>query len=79
MIGPKRTKPPPRPARIGFEGLLRVLLRYRDEPSRGEVRRPNELDRMHLLRRAGQELGLSERGLLERGFDKAYRRMVEGV
>ena len=94
MSGSENTGAPSRPARIGYEGLLRVLLRYRDEPSRGEAhqseghrggghhgeaRRSNELDRLHLLRRAGRELGLSERGLLLRGFDKAYRRMVEGL
>ncbi len=74
MSGEKGKGESVKPARIGYEGLLRVLLRYR-----GEARCENELDRMHLLFRAGQELGLSERGLLERGFDQAYRRMVEGV
>ena len=79
MTAVKSANSSPRPARIGFEGLLRVLLGYRSEAHRGEPGRDNELDRMHLLWRAGQELGLSEKGLLERGFDKAYRRMVEGV
>ena len=62
------------PRRIGFEGLLEVLGRYR-----GEARCDNELDRRHVLFRLSQELGLAEAELLERGFDKAYRRMVEGV
>ena len=79
MTAPESANPPPRPACIGFEGLLRLLLRYRSEAREYEQLRENELDRQHLLFRAGRELGLSERGLLERGFDKAYRRMVEGV
>ena len=79
MTSPESANPPRRPARIGFEGLLRLLLRYRSEARGYEQLRENELDRQHLLFRAGQELGLSERGLLERGFDKAYRRMVEGI
>ena len=74
MTAPKSAKPGSRRSRLGYEGLLRVLLRYR-----GEARCENELDRLHLLWRAGRELGLSEEELLERGFEKAYRRMVEGV
>lgn len=64
----------PRPSRIGFEGLLEVLDRYR-----AEARCANELDRRHLLFRLGAELELEEAELLRRGFDKAYRRIVEGV
>ena len=63
-----------RGGRIGYEGLLVVLRRYR-----GEARCANELDRRHVLHRLGQELELSEAALLERGFDKAYRLVVEGV
>ncbi len=61
-------------SRIGFEGMVRVLARYR-----AEARCANELDRLHLLWRLSQELELPEDALLERGFDKAYRRIVEGV
>lgn len=61
-------------SRVGFEGMLEVLLRYR-----GEARCENELDRRHVLFRLTQELSLSEEDILARGFDKAYRRMVEGV
>lgn len=60
--------------RLGYEGMLALLIRYR-----GEARCANELDRRHLLWRLEQELNLSETALLERGFDKAYRRMVEGL
>ena len=62
------------PRRIGFEGLLEVLARYR-----GEARCQNELDRRHVLWRLGEELNLGEEELLAAGFDKAYRRLVEGV
>jgi len=78
---PKTTPPPKPPAppdstqpRIGLEGLYTLLCRYQ-----AEARCANELDRPHLLFRAGQELALEEEELLRRGFDKAYRRMVEGV
>lgn len=63
-----------RPGRIGFEGLADVLARYR-----GEARCANELDRLHVLARLARELEQPEEALLEAGFDKAYRRMVEGV
>ena len=71
QAGPKDRS---RPSRIGFEGLLEVLDRYR-----AEARCANELDRRHLLFRLGAELELEENELLRRGFDKAYRRIVEGV
>lgn len=60
--------------RIGYAGLLETLLRYR-----GEARCATELDRRHLLFRLGSELGLEEEALLRKGFDKAYRRTIEGV
>ena len=34
MTSPESANSPRRPALIGLEGLLRVQLRYRDEPSR---------------------------------------------
>jgi hypothetical protein len=65
---------PAAPARIGFEGLLARL-----ERRRAELRTPGELDRRPLLLRLARELGVSEEALLRAGFDKAYRRMVEGL
>jgi len=62
------------PARIGFEGLLALLERYR-----AGARGPDALDRRPVLRRLARELELPEEALLRAGFDKAYRRVVEGV
>ena len=46
---------------------------------RAESQNPEELDRRKLIERLCHDLGVSEAALLERGFDKAYRRIVEGV
>ncbi len=47
------------------------------EQYRAEARCANELERGHVLWRLGQELGLSEEALLGRGFETAYRHIVE--
>ena len=40
---------------------------------------PDAMDRLRVLRRLQAELGVEAELLLQRGFDKAYRRVVEGV
>ena len=47
--------------------------------AREEVQNADELDRRVLIERLCRELDVDEATLLERGFDKAYRRIVEGV
>jgi hypothetical protein len=69
------------PPRFGFELLLARLLRYRAE-AQGDAQGdalPEAMDRLNVLRRLQAELGVEAALLLERGFDKAYRRAVEGV
>ncbi len=83
------------PPRFGFELLLARLLRYRaeaeaqragalpeaalPEAALPEAALPEAMDRLRVLRRLQAELGVEVELLLERGFDKAYRRVVEGV
>jgi len=81
--------------RFGFELLLLRLLRYRAEAQaqdegagpealppdalRAGRTLPDAMDRLRVLRRLQAELGVEAELLLQRGFDKAYRRVVEGV
>ena len=46
---------------------------------RAERALPDAMDRLRVLRRLQAELGVEAELLLQRGFDKAYRRVVEGV
>jgi hypothetical protein len=39
----------------------------------------NDLDRLVVLERMRQEFGAEPEVLLQRGFDKAYRQIMEGV
>jgi hypothetical protein len=39
----------------------------------------NDLDRLVVLERMRQEFGTEPEVLLQRGFDKAYRQVLEGV
>lgn len=66
-----------RTPRFGFALLVQRLRAYRREAE--ERRDPGAMDRRRVLRRLGEELGAPPELLLERGFDKAYRRVVEGV
>lgn len=61
-------------ARFGYIQLVEQIGRVR-----AEARNPDELDRRVLLERLCLDLGVPEATLLERGFDKAYRRIIEGV
>lgn len=61
-------------ARFGFEHLLHIVERYRHEADG-----PAAMDRRRVLLRLQRELAVEEALLLQRGFDKAYRRVVEGV
>lgn len=74
----------PRSPRFGYHLLLERLLAYRVEAEGGAGGggahpAPDALDRRRVLQRLAAELGVEPAVLLERGFDKAYRRMVEGV
>lgn len=64
----------PGSARFGFEHLLCIVERYRHEADE-----PAAMDRRRVLLRLQRELAVEEALLLQRGFDKAYRRVVEGV
>jgi len=64
-------KPPPR---FGFPDLEAELLSLA-----GQATAPRDLDRRTLLERLGRKFGAEEAVLLRRGFDRAYRRLIEGV
>ena len=61
-------------ARFGYIQLVDHIGQARDE-----MQNADELDRRVLIERLCRELNVDEATLLERGFDKAYRRIVEGV
>ena len=62
------------PRRFGYHLLLERLQRYR-----AEAADPGAMDRRRVLARLEAELDADVEVLLQRGFDKAYRRIVEGV
>ena len=61
-------------ARFGYIQLVDHIGRAREEAQNAD-----DLDRRALMERLCRELDVDEATLLERGFDKAYRRIVEGV
>ena len=61
-------------ARFGYIQLVEQIGQLRQESQN-----PDELDRRNLIERLCLDLGVDEATLMERGFDKAYRRIVEGV
>ncbi len=61
-------------ARFGYIQLVDHIGRAREEAQDAA-----DLDRRVLMERLCRELEVDEATLLERGFDKAYRRIVEGV
>ncbi|MBI4082823.1 MAG: hypothetical protein HY423_09450 [Candidatus Lambdaproteobacteria bacterium] len=74
-------QPQPRvaaPPKFGFREVERCLARlYRAARQHDEDERA--LDRRVLLAAACRELGADEPVLLRRGFDRVYRRLIEGV
>lgn len=66
--------------RFGYARVLERLLAYRAEAeARPGGAPPDALDRRRVLARLGAELGAEPELLLARGFERAYRRVVEGV
>lgn len=61
-------------ARFGYIQLVDHIGRLREEAGN-----PDAMDRRALIERLCQEMEVDEATLLERGFDKAYRRIIEGV
>lgn len=66
-----------RTPRFGIPVLVQRLRAYQREADARRER--GAMDRRRVLRRLAEELGADEALVLERGFDKAYRRVVEGV
>lgn len=62
------------PKKFGFVHLLQAMEAYA-----ASARCQNDLDREVVLERMRQEFETEPEVLLRRGFDKAYRRLVEGV
>jgi hypothetical protein len=60
--------------RFGYTLLLERLQAYR-----AEARSPEAMDRRSVLGRLEVELKAPAGLILQRGFDKAYRRVVEGL
>jgi AraC-like DNA-binding protein len=60
--------------KFGFIELQQAMDTYA-----ASARCENDLDREVVLERMRQEFGVESPVLLRRGFDKAYRRIVEGV
>lgn len=66
--------------RFGYARVLECLRAYRDEAeARPGGAPPDAMDRRRVLARLGAELDAEPELLLARGFDRAYRRVVEGV
>lgn len=63
-----------RPRKPSFPLLLDTLLAYR-----AWARSPEELDRRRVLTRLEHQFGVEAAELELRGFDRAYRLVVEGV
>jgi hypothetical protein len=64
----------PAPRRFGYERLLTLISAYGAHATDRSA-----LDRRRVLAWLQGELGCDEALLLRRGFDRAYRRIVEGV
>jgi hypothetical protein len=66
------------PPKFGFRDVERCLERLHRTAQAGP---PDEhaLDRQVLLAAACRQLAADEPVLLRRGFDRAYRRLIEGV
>ena len=60
--------------RFGFIHLVGAISEYAKS-----ARCTNDLDRMVVLERMRQEFGTDPEVLLQRGFDKAYLQVMEGV
>ena len=60
--------------KLSFPLVLETLARYRDEAPDWEA-----LDRREVLRRMERDLETDGEELALRGFDRAYRLIVEGV
>ncbi len=75
----------PAPHRFGFAEVLARLLAYRAEAeaaAEADAQPDPErscLDRRRVLARLARDMDVEPALLLERGFERAYRRMVEGV
>ena len=69
----------PGPPRFGYALLLRRLLELRAAVDADPAASPDAMDRRQVLARLQAELGATPELLLARGFDRAYRRAVEGV
>ena len=63
-----------KPGKFGFQDLLEAVETYASS-----ARCENDLDRDIVLERMRHEFAVESDVLLRRGFDKAYRRVVEGV
>lgn len=61
-------------ARFGYIQLVDHIGRIREDAGNSDG-----MDRRALMERLCREMAVDEATLLERGFDKAYRRIVEGV
>jgi hypothetical protein len=60
--------------RFGFTHLVAAVAEYAQS-----ARCVNDLDRLVVLERMRQEFGTETEKLLRRGFDKAYRQVLEGL
>ncbi len=61
-------------AKFGYIQIVECIGRLREE-----AHGPEDMDRRAVLEQLCRDLEVDEATLLERGFDKAYRRIVEGV
>ncbi len=68
--------PRPHPPRFGFHLLLRRIEEFSRDAEGGDL---SALDRRVVLNRLCRELKAEEALVLLRGFDRAYRQVIEGV
>ncbi len=74
MERPAAPRGAPSGAKFGFDDLLQAIRQHA-----GGARCANDLDREVVLERMRTLFGVEPEVLLRRGFDKAYRHVVEGV
>ena len=76
--GESRAKDSPR-RKITYPLLVDTIRRYREESQARNPPDPDALDRKRVLQRLAKELKTDQDELALRGFDRAYRLIIEGI
>ena len=65
--------------KITYPLLVETIRRYREESQARNPPDPDALDRKRVLQRLATDLNTDQDELALRGFDRAYRLIIEGV